>query len=176
MSLWKDGADPTLYDVLRCVAQSKLCAIPESLKASAIRDERLDEPDPGTGGPEDRESERDEAIQMFLEAPFSQLEPFAAYLAGNARFDTHQGVKGLEFDRVMVIMDDEEAKGFLFKYESLFGGKSAGDKTVEATRRLFYVTCSRAKQSLALIAYTGAPMRVRKFVLQEGWFSSIRQV
>lgn len=71
----------------------------------------------------------------------------------------------------MVIMDDEEARGFLFKYEDLFGGKPSGEKTVEATRRLFYVTCSRAKQSLALIAYTGAPESVRKFVLREGWFS-----
>lgn len=72
---------------------------------------------------------------------------------------------------VMVIMDDEEARGFSFKYLDLFGGKSTGEKTVEATRRLFYVTCSRAKQSLALIAYTGAPEPVRTFVLREGWFS-----
>lgn len=172
MALWNDGADPTLFDVLRCVARSKLLAIPESLQANAFRDESLDKPDLATEGSEDRESERAEAIDEFLNAPFSQVEPFAAYLSGKAHFDTHQGVKGLEFDRVMVIMDDEEARGFLFKYEDLFGGKSSGGKTVEATRRLFYVTCSRAKQSLALIAYTGAPERVRKFVLQEGWFSN----
>ena len=171
MALWKDGADPTLLDVLHCVGQSTLLAIPESLQANAFPGESLDESDPATGGPEDPESERVEAIDKFLKAPFSQVEPFADYLSGKAHFDTHQGVKGLEFDRVMVIMDDEEARGFLFKYEDLFGGKSSGEKTVEATRRLFYVTCSRAKQSLALIAYTGAPERVRKFVLQEGWFS-----
>jgi DNA helicase-2/ATP-dependent DNA helicase PcrA len=171
MARWEDGADPTLLDVLRCVARSNLLAIPESLQANAFRDESLDTPGPATEGPEDRQSERAQAIDRFLNAPFSQVEPFAAYLSGKAHFDTHQGVKGLEFDRVMVIMDDEEARGFLFKYEDLFGGKSAGEKTVEATRRLFYVTCSRAKQSLALIAYTGAPERVREFMLQEGWFS-----
>jgi len=171
MALWQDGADPTLLDVLRCVARSKLLAIPESLQANAFRDETTDRADPPTEGPEDRQSERADAIDKFLNAPFSQVEPFATYLTGKAHFDTHQGVKGLEFDRVMVIMDDEEARGFLFKYEDLFGGKATGDKTVESTRRLFYVTCSRAKQSLALIAYTGAPERVRQFVLQEGWFS-----
>ena len=131
----------------------------------------LDSSDPAMGGAEEGESERAKAIEMFLKAPFSQVEPFATYLSSNAHFDTHQGVKGLEFDRVMVIMDDEEARGFLFKYEDLFGGKSSGEKTVEATRRLFYVTCSRAKQSLALIAHTRTPERVRKFVVQEGWFS-----
>ena len=71
----------------------------------------------------------------------------------------------------MVIMDDEEARGFMFKYENLFGGKGAGDSSVEGTRRLFYVTCSRAKKSLALVAYTKAPDRVHRFVLDEGWFT-----
>ena len=171
MTLWKDEADPTLLDVLRCVARSKLLAIPQSLQANAFHEETPDKLGPATEDPEDPQSERAEVIDKFLNAPFSQVEPFATYLTGKAHFDTHQGVKGLEFDRVMVIMDDEEARGFLFKYEDLFGGKSSGEKTVEATRRLFYVTCSGAKQSLALIAYTGAPDRVRKFVFQEGWFS-----
>ena len=96
----------------------------------------------------------------------------AEYLSGKAHFDTHQGVKGLEFDRVMVVMDDEDARGFLFKYEDLFGGKAAGDKTVEGTKRLFYVIASRAKNSLALVAYASVPEKVRNFVLQEGWFSA----
>ncbi|WP_225981557.1 3'-5' exonuclease [Paracidovorax avenae] len=94
------------------------------------------------------------------------------YLSGNAHFDTHQGVKGLEFDRVMVIMDDAEARGFSFKYEDLFGGKAAGEKTVESTKRLFYVTASRAKESLALVAYSSAPDRVQNFVLHEEWFNA----
>ncbi|MBL8304637.1 MAG: hypothetical protein JNM26_17945 [Ideonella sp.] len=170
MLLWKDDADPTLLQVLRCIARSNLLVIPEILQAHAHQGE-------GTAviaaGDEesDRHIERSVAIGKFLGAPFSQVEPFAMYLAGKAHFDTHQGVKGLEFDRVMVIMDDEEARGFLFKYEDLFGGKAAGDKTVETTRRLFYVTCSRAKRSLALVAYTSAPDRVRHFVVQEGWFA-----
>ena len=170
MLLWKDGADPTLSQVLRCIARSNLLVIPEILQAHAHQGK-------GTAaiaaGDEesDRHIERSAAIDKFLGAPFSQVEPFAAYLAGKAHFDTHQGVKGLEFDRVMVIMDDEEARGFLFKYEDLFGGKVAGGNTVETTRRLFYVTCSRAKRSLALVAYTSAPDRVRRFVVQEGWFA-----
>ena len=36
MTLWKDEADPTLLDVLRCVARSKLLAIPQSLQANAF--------------------------------------------------------------------------------------------------------------------------------------------
>lgn len=171
MDLWKGGADPTLLQVLQCVAKNELLEIPEALKAhasgvidkaaasSSVDDEQAD-----------RQTERDQAIQAFLKAPFSQIEPMAEYLSGNAHFDTHQGVKGLEFDRVMVIMDDAEARGFLFKYEDLFGGKEVGNKTVENTKRLFYVTASRAKESLALVAYSSSPKRVQHFVLGQGWF------
>lgn len=170
MGLWKEGADPTLLQVLRCVSDHNLLEIPESLQASASESSA-----DATASDEDelvdRQTERALAIQAFLNAPFSQIGPMMEYLSGEAHFDTHQGVKGLEFDRVMVIMDDAEARGFLFKYEDLFGGKAAGEKTVESTKRLFYVTASRAKESLALVAYSSAPDRIQNFVLQEEWFS-----
>lgn len=170
MGLWKDGANPTLLQVLRCIAVHNLLEIPESLKPSAFESSD-DAAASDEFEREDRQTERALAIEAFLNAPFSQIGPMMEYLSGDAHFDTHQGVKGLEFDRVMVIMDDTEARGFLFKYEDLFGGKAAGEKTVESTKRLFYVTASRAKESLALVAYSSAPDRVQKFVLQEEWFS-----
>jgi DNA helicase-2/ATP-dependent DNA helicase PcrA len=117
----------------------------------------------------------------FLETPFKQVGLYEMYVSSRAPFDTHQGVKGREFDRVMVIMDDAEARGFMFGYEKLFGVKepSATDiKNVregketgkDRTRRLFYVTCSRAKKSLSLVAYTENPAAVKAHVLKLGWF------
>lgn len=170
IDLWKSGADPTLLQVLRCVASLGLLEIPESLQASASATVANSvAPDEGERG--DQQTERARAIEAFLNAPFSQIQPMTEYLSGNARFDTHQGVKGLEFERVMVIMDDSEARGFSFKYEDLFGGKASGEKAVESTRRLFYVTTSRTEGSLALVAYSSDPERVKRFVLQEEWFS-----
>jgi DNA helicase-2/ATP-dependent DNA helicase PcrA len=167
LMLWADGTDPSLLQVLRCVAANNLLEVPERLlawtsyvKETTIEDEEVDE----------ATKKRHEIINRLLAAPFSQIEPLREYLAGRARFDTHQGVKGLEFDRVMVIMDDTEARGFMFKYEDLFGGKTEG-KVLEATRRLFYVTASRAKKSLALVAYSSNPGRVKSFVLDQDWFS-----
>ena len=40
----------------------------------------------------------------------------------------------------------------------------------ERTMRLLYVTCTRAKESLALIAYTQSPDAVYDFCIQKGWF------
>ena len=74
-------------------------------------------------------------------------------------------------------MDDSEARGFRFSYEKLFGAKQESNKkdptketSIDRTRRLFYVTCSRAEDSLALIAYTSQPEHVRNHILKEGWF------
>jgi len=173
VELFKEGADPSLVDVLRSVAGNNLLSIPESLLASVSGEKAVNTEDPpADASGVDREAERAAAIEKFLLASFSQVERFTSYVSGKAHFDTHQGVKGLEFDRVMVIMDDKDARGFMFKYENLFGGKGVGDPSVEGVRRLFYVTCSRARQSLALVAYTESPERVRKFVTDEGWFAA----
>jgi DNA helicase-2/ATP-dependent DNA helicase PcrA len=91
-------------------------------------------------------------------------------------------VKGLEFERVMVILDDAEARGFMFGYEKLLGAKAAsatdiknareGKETgVDRMRRLFYVTCSRAEKSLAIVAYSENPVAVKAHVLANGWFA-----
>jgi DNA helicase-2/ATP-dependent DNA helicase PcrA len=165
MLLWKGDADPPLRAVLRCIAQTGLFELPDILAAHTADV-------PTSQKEEDTEDDRFEAVKEFLAAPFSQVSRFATYVAGNAHFGTHQGVKGLEFDRVMVIMDDSDGRSFSFKYESLFGGKAAGDKQVEATRRLFYVTCSRAKKSLALVAFANDPERVGKFLIGQGWFDN----
>ena len=65
----------------------------------------------------------------------------------------------------MVIMDDAQARGFLFSYEKLFGAKAQSDTGVKykregkdtsmtRTARFFYGACTRAKKSLAVVAYT----------------------
>jgi len=112
-----------------------------------------------------------------LETSFNQIECYSQYIQGEAQYDTHQGIKGLEFPRVCVIMDDSEARGFMFSYEKLFGAKEdstrrdPGQETsIDRTKRLFYVTCSRAEDSLALVAYTSAQDAVRNHVIKEDWF------
>lgn len=164
--LLADGRDPTLQEVLIRVSEQHLLQVPERLAAWTVASEEETSDDVEVSD----DDVRRKLIDDLLATPFSQISPLATYLSRKARFDTHQGVKGLEFERVMVIMDDGEARGFMFKYEDLFGRKAEG-KTLEATRRLFYVTASRATQSLALVAYTEDVMRVKKFILNNAWFS-----
>ncbi|UUZ75635.1 hypothetical protein LP414_28655 [Polaromonas sp. P1(28)-13] len=66
-------------------------------------------------------------------------------------------------------------------YSKLFGAKEKSDRdiqneqegletTIDRTRRLFYVTCSRAEESLAIVAYSENPAAVKAMVLKEKWF------
>ena len=82
----------------------------------------------------------------------------------------------------MAIIDDSSARGFGFSYEKLFGIKNKtetdikneleGKETgIDRTRRLFYVICSRAQESLAIVAYTEDPIKLKDILLGKGWFS-----
>lgn len=179
--LWA-GGEPTVGAVLDAVSNGGFFSVPDVLRP-VVRLRKAAVSDDGSGAAAaDPVSTETAALLRFLETPFSQVESYAQYVSGLASFDTHQGVKGLEFDRVMVIMDDEEARGFMFGYDKLFGAKEPSERdrlnqaegsetSLDRTRRLLYVTCSRAEKSLALIAYTDNPAAVKAQVIANGWFT-----
>ncbi len=180
-SLWNDNADPTLNNVLKEVFRSGIFLIPDALFPIA---KRLNGNQETTSEEPADESERDPVIDawdMALECKFSQFQEYVRYISDESRFGTHQGIKGLQFQRVMVILDDNKARGFLFSYEKLFGAadptsrdlqniEEGKETSIDRTRRLFYVTCSRAEESLAIVAYTKEPQKVEQFTLEQGWF------
>jgi DNA helicase-2/ATP-dependent DNA helicase PcrA len=179
LKLW-DAGEPTCGQVLDSIAESGLFDIPDVLKPVVEMRSSSATPKPEDEAA-DPVTEKVMALQGFLEAPFGQVSLYNRYVSGLASFDTHQGVKGLEFERVMVIMDDAEARGFMFGYNKLFGiedvsandikNANEGRETgVDRTRRLLYVTCSRAEKSLSLVVYTDNPQAAKAHVLAQGWF------
>lgn len=178
--MWGDGKDPSLVQILQVVHQNQLFRVPDVLLPIAKRSYQV-----GRLEEEAADTEKDPFIEAWdaaLECPFSRFEEYVKYISEESRFGTHQGIKGLEFPRVMVILDDDDAKGkSFFSYEKLFGAKDPSDTDEKSTaegketiidrsRRLFYVTCSRAEESLAIVAYTKDPSRVKAHILSKGWF------
>lgn len=168
MKLWNDGKVPTCLEVLKSIRDTGLFKVGNRVD-EVLADYSQDE------------NEKITALRTALSAPFYELERYALYVSDNTRFATHQGVKGLEFPRVMVILDDAQARGFLFSYEKLFGVKAQSDTdeknahdgkdtSITRTARLFYVACTRAKKSLAIVAYTENEEMVRDTALANGWF------
>ena len=168
MKLWNDGKVLTCLEVLKSIRDTGLFKVGNRVD-EVLADYSQDE------------NEKITALRTALSAPFYELERYALYVSDNTRFATHQGVKGLEFPRVMVILDDAQARGFLFSYEKLFGVKAQSDTdeknahdgkdtSITRTARLFYVACTRAKKSLAIVAYTENEEMVRDTALANGWF------
>lgn len=193
--LWKDGADPSLQTILSSLTATGLLSVPDKLRQGMALNVASEPPDntvpdelseeyeeAGEGDPEERQKQQ-AAWAAFVRIPFSQVALFHKYIKGKSPFDTHQGVKGLEFPRVMVILDDEAAGGNLFSYDKLFGAKAltatdksniqAGkDNSLTRTNRLFYVICSRAEQSLAIVIYSANPRQVRDTLLAKAIFTN----
>lgn len=177
--------------VLDFVAQTGLFAIPDTLAPFVPDDAKVVTQDnarqvnqvdgPKNDGAEDTSSTELSAWSKALEAPLSQIERYDLYVRGQSQFGTHQGVKGLEFPRVLVVINDDEARGFLFAYDKFFGAKAKSkvdheneatgrETSSDRTRRLFYVTCSRAEKSLAIVYYSPDPALAREALLQYEWF------
>ena len=163
--IFEKTENPAVIDILKTIKNNNLFELPERLK-SVLNDD-----------------DGDDVIKLkeAFNQPLSQIVAYKDYITGKAGFGTHQGIKGLEFPRVMVILDDKSSKGFLFSYEKLFGVKEKSatdiknerenkDTSITRTNRLFYVACTRAMNSLAVLAYTDDEQGVKKYLLDNEWF------
>ncbi|WP_175472439.1 UvrD-helicase domain-containing protein [Curtobacterium sp. MCBA15_009] len=120
-------------------------------------------------------------LARFFDCPARELLAYQSYLDEHSVFATHQGVKGAEFERVLVLLEDDAAVGNSFSYEKLFELRelSATDldhisngreSTLDRTRRLLYVVCSRAERSLAVALFTPSAMEAVSQVRKLGLF------
>ena len=181
-SLWDGNSDPSLIDSLKAVAASGLFAVPDVFapivsRVSLAEDEsELDDSDETTGN-----NPNIDAWDNTLSVSFSQLESYVEYISDKSPFGTHQGIKGLQFSRVMVVLDDNEARGFMFSYDKLLGAKAPTstdikneeerkETSIDRTRRLFYVTCSRTQSSLAIVVYTKERDKIIVHLQNLNWF------
>lgn len=158
-------------EIIEFVQKNTLFAIPDHLVfALNSKEDEIDK--------EDAESL---AWVRALLLPLRQFKAYDDYVHDRTPYATHQGVKGLEFPRVLVLIDDEAAKGNSFSYNKLFKvaplsntdiqNKEKGkENSLDRTGRLFYVTCTRAKESLAILMYTSNPGKAKQTAIQNGWF------
>lgn len=120
-------------------------------------------------------------VLRLLDCPASQLTAYGKYLSEGSPFATQHGVKGRQFDRVLVVMDEEENDYRLYDYERVLGDVEAGaadresfaavgDNTWSRTLRLLYVCCTRAKRSLALAFFVADPKSTAAHIVSSGVF------
>lgn len=91
--------------------------------------------------------------QKFLEdiyaVPFAQVASFERYLNDQTPFSTNHGVKGEEYEDVLVVLDDSLWNQY--KFEAVLAGDNTKTQ-FERSLNLLYVSCSRAKRNLVVFA------------------------
>ncbi|GAA1530818.1 UvrD-helicase domain-containing protein [Kribbella lupini] len=97
----------------------------------------------------------DKALRAYLDCDVTELEGYSRYISQESPYSTQHGVKGAEYQDVIVVLDDDEGTHNQYSYEKFFGLRSfsSGDGTVTRTRRLLYVCASRATRALAIVFY-----------------------
>lgn len=140
-------------------------------------------------------SSDDRQVEAFFTCAASEMWPYLNYVNEQSAFATQHGVKGDEFDRVMVVMDDSESDFNHYSYEKYFkisasnaaagaveesqAGGDAKEALLESefegmsdtearTARLLYVCCTRAKRDLVLVLFTDDEAVGKIRVLESG--------
>ncbi|OOF55409.1 hypothetical protein BKK56_06635 [Rodentibacter genomosp. 2] len=160
----------SLKEILTYIYSEKLLEIPDDIQNGLHFDRQ-----------EYEDRDKDFLWNQALNATLKQFRKYDSYIKGELGFDTHQGVKGLEFPRVMAILDDNESNGFLFNYNKLLETEPLSntdrknielgkDNVISRTARLFYVICSRAMESLAVVIYSNNPSMLKDNLVSSGLF------
>ena len=147
-----DGSQSTVRDVMNHVHDTKLLRLDDRFGPHLVAE------------PADDGSSGFANVQAFLDCHADEHWAYRRYFTEESPFATHHGVRGAQFERVLVVVDDEEAAFHQYSYGKYFGYVSlsdndqarieAGEETVfDRTRRLFYVCCSRAVKDLAVVPF-----------------------
>ncbi|NGY65056.1 UvrD-helicase domain-containing protein [Lentzea sp. NEAU-D13] len=101
----------------------------------------------------------DEVLRDFVTAlraiPYSEVMAFSRFRDERTPFSTQHGVKGTEYDDVIVVVDD----GAWNQYDmgEMMAGTERLPQRRERSRNLFYVCCSRARRGLAVVFLSEPP-------------------
>jgi DNA helicase II / ATP-dependent DNA helicase PcrA len=136
----------TVRDVLTVIRDHGLPPLPERLLA---REEG------NLIDPKDSASRLFSNLGQLMDVPYQEVARFTKFLAKNAPFATKHGVKGAEFDNVIVVASRGwNQYDFNQMLELRASDAQLSDDDEQRLRRnlnLFYVACSRAKEHLVVL-------------------------
>ena len=131
----------TVGDVLRYVYENGLFQKPKDVEEFELKisgndlDENL--------------LKKKEFFYGLMGVSYQEVMALHKFIEEKTPFSTKHGVKGAEFDNVLVVIDD--ASWNQYNFNILFSGQTHKPQ-YERSRNLFYMCCSRAKDRLAVLA------------------------
>lgn len=102
---------------------------------------------------QEREEAEAKLYTTLFSLPYAQVAAFARFFTTSTPFATKHGVKGDEFETVLVVLDDSGAAWNFYSFDKYLSGAddAANPERANRSRNVFYVCCSRARQRLAVI-------------------------
>lgn len=121
----------------------------------------------------------DGAMLKFFGCSAQELWPYERYVLEGSPYATQHGVKGAQFERVIVVMDEEESDYRTYNYERVFASaeirtadraraQDGDENTGSRTLRLLYVCCTRAQRGLVLTFFVADPAAILENVVASG--------
>lgn len=154
-----------------CISQNLIRAS-ERLFEHFNRNARTEKFDPDTNQQDKGEWLADE----FFKLNTSDLESYVQFLLDKTPFSTQHGVKGEEYQNVLVVIDDKEAAWNSYNYIGHLTPKTLGreptDRQRSLTSKLFYVCCSRAEENLRILLFSMNPEGAKSELIDSGVFTS----
>lgn len=95
-----------------------------------------------------------EELEKLHQIAYSEVKALRHYLDGHSPFETKHGVKGAEFENVLVVVGRGWNQYNFAEMLELAGAQvisAAKEDAYERNRNLFYVACSRPKKRLAIL-------------------------
>jgi len=146
--------------ILRFCIEKQIIQPSEKLCEHLGRPPRIEAFDEDIHGLDKAEWLADSLFQM----PTEPVARYADYIANNTAYSTQHGVKGEEYEKVMVIYDDVEAAWNQYSFNKVLTPLTAGEPTERQrslTQKLAYVAFSRAKEDLRVLLFTTDPVKAR---------------
>lgn len=107
-------------------------------------------------------------LQRVGSVSFSEVSNLYCFTEGLTPYSTQHGVKGDEFNNVLVAISNYKSSPLSISYEFLFENKMSEERYYQRTRNLFYVAVTRAKENL-IVFFDG---ECSQAVIEQarGWF------
>lgn len=145
-SLIEHRENGTIGEVLDIMKETRHPRLPDKVKRT--------ETELATASPEEiEESQTLSQINKLRVIPYTELISLALFINDHTPFSTKHGVKGAEFENVLVVLGRGWNHYNWNQFLEWFPNKYPANKSdfYERNRNLFYVVCSRPKKRLALL-------------------------
>jgi DNA helicase-2/ATP-dependent DNA helicase PcrA len=186
--MMEPNSTATNEDVLRLIRDTKTIELdPRILSYLALQEKNhtaANQTDSREGEDDGEELTKEvTSMEAFLNCRASQFWGYYDYVNDVSPFSTQQGIKGAEFERVLVVLDDDEGTHVQFSYDKYLGIRPLSEReeanrregketTIERTRRLLYVCCTRALKDLAVVLFTSDVEKARRQIESLSLFPS----